>query len=212
MSFLLTRGQQIKVVSQIHRKARSMNLVVPVRDRVVTDEKFEGATVIEPKRGYYSAPIATLDFASLYPSIMMAHNLCYTTMIGIKEAKERLRPDQYVVTPHGDYFVTAETQKGILPLILEELLQARKVAKRAMAEATDPFMKAIQNGRQLVTAEIEYIVTFCLVLSSQSELPERFVLCICLLFQLFWLFCRLSKYLRTPCTGSRVEFAPAERC
>lgn len=44
-------------------------------------EDFTGATVIEPARGYYDAPIATLDFASLYPSIMMAHNLCYTTMV-----------------------------------------------------------------------------------------------------------------------------------
>jgi len=26
-------------------------------------------------------PIATLDFSSLYPSIMMAHNLCYTTLL-----------------------------------------------------------------------------------------------------------------------------------
>ena len=45
--------------------------------------------------------------------------------------------------------MTSDTQKGILPIILEELLGARKVAKRAMAAATDPFMKAIQNGRQL---------------------------------------------------------------
>lgn len=31
--------------------------------------------------GYYDKPVATLDFASLYPSIMMAHNLCYTTLV-----------------------------------------------------------------------------------------------------------------------------------
>ena len=31
--------------------------------------------------GYYTEPVATLDFASLYPSIMMAHNLCYTTLV-----------------------------------------------------------------------------------------------------------------------------------
>ena len=31
------------------------------------DDNFEGATVIEPKRGYYDKPIATLDFSSLYP-------------------------------------------------------------------------------------------------------------------------------------------------
>ena len=33
-------------------------------------------------------PIATLDFASLYPSIMMAHNLCYTTLLTKEVVKE----------------------------------------------------------------------------------------------------------------------------
>lgn len=45
------------------------------------EETYEGATVIDPKKGYYDVPIATLDFASLYPSIMMAHNLCYTSLL-----------------------------------------------------------------------------------------------------------------------------------
>ena len=42
---------------------------------------YEGATVLDPKIGFYERPVATLDFASLYPSIMMAHNLCYTTLL-----------------------------------------------------------------------------------------------------------------------------------
>ena len=42
---------------------------------------YEGATVLEAKQGFYSMPVATLDFASLYPSIMMAHNLCYSTLL-----------------------------------------------------------------------------------------------------------------------------------
>ena len=49
--------------------------------KVETGAEYEGATVIEPKKGYYDTPIATLDFSSLYPSIMMAHNLCYTTLL-----------------------------------------------------------------------------------------------------------------------------------
>jgi DNA polymerase delta subunit 1 len=66
-----------------------MHLVIPTRRVESTGEKFEGAIVIEPKRGYYTHPIATLDFASLYPSIMMAHNLCYTTLVpSIQEAKK----------------------------------------------------------------------------------------------------------------------------
>jgi hypothetical protein len=37
--------------------------------------------VLEAKAGFYEKPIATLDFASLYPSIMMAYNLCYCTLV-----------------------------------------------------------------------------------------------------------------------------------
>jgi len=56
-------------------------LVIPVDKSQATEGKYEGAVVIEPTRGYYKDPVATLDFASLYPSIMMAHNLCYSTLI-----------------------------------------------------------------------------------------------------------------------------------
>lgn len=58
-----------------------MNYYLPVIERNDTGDTYEGATVIEPLRGFYSRPIATLDFASLYPSIMIAHNLCYTTCL-----------------------------------------------------------------------------------------------------------------------------------
>jgi hypothetical protein len=40
------------------------------------DEGYEGATVIEPVKGFYDEPVATLDFASLYPSIMVRSVLC----------------------------------------------------------------------------------------------------------------------------------------
>ncbi len=52
-------------------------------------ETYEGAIVIEPLRGFYKEPIATLDFASLYPSIMIAHNLCYTTLIQNQQIRNR---------------------------------------------------------------------------------------------------------------------------
>jgi len=68
-----------------------------------TDEQYEGATVIEPKKGYYDVPIATLDFSSLYPSIMMAHNLCYTTLLD-KPTIDKLKLERdvdYIQTPNG---------------------------------------------------------------------------------------------------------------
>lgn len=77
----------------MYRKTKTMGLVVPCRRVEITGEKFEGATVIEPNRGYYTHPIATLDFASLYPSIMMAHNLCYTTLMSEWEFK-KMTPEE----------------------------------------------------------------------------------------------------------------------
>lgn len=151
-NFLLSRGQQIKFVSQLFRKALEQKLVIPNLRSEASDDQYEGATVIEPTRGYYDVPIATLDFASLYPSIMQAHNLCYTTLINDKAkiAQFGLKKDEdYIVTPNGDLFVTTKQRKGLLAQILEELLTARKQAKRELAVETDPFKKAVLNGRQL---------------------------------------------------------------
>ncbi|OAA58962.1 DNA polymerase delta catalytic subunit [Niveomyces insectorum RCEF 264] len=150
-NFLLSRGQQVKFISQLFRKALEQKLVVPNLPSQATDEQYTGATVIEPVRKFYKEPVATLDFASLYPSIMQAHNLCYTTLVndeaikafGLKEGVD------YIVTPNRDKFVTVNRRKGLLAQILEELLAARKQAKRELTQETDPFKKAVLNGRQL---------------------------------------------------------------
>lgn len=150
-NYLLARGQQVKFVSQLFRKALEQKLVIPNMRTDATDEQYEGATVIEPTRGYYDVPVATLDFASLYPSIIQAHNLCYTTLLN-KTAVEKLnlvKDEDFIVTPNGDMFATIKRRKGLLAQILEELLTARKQAKRELAVETDPFKKAVLNGRQL---------------------------------------------------------------
>lgn len=123
-------------------------------------DEYEGATVIEPNKGYYDMPIATLDFSSLYPSIMMAHNLCYTTLLNQNTiAKEELTPDQYIKTPSSNLFIKASMRKGLLPEILEHLLSARKKAKTDLKNETDPFKKKVLDGRQLalkITANSVY--------------------------------------------------------
>lgn len=149
-SYLLSRGQQIKVISQLFRKCLEDGIVIPNMKSEGADQEYEGATVIEPKRGYYDVPIATLDFSSLYPSIMMAHNLCYTTLLNQQSIKAfGLTEDDYTKTPNGDYFVKETKRKGILPTILNELLTARKKAKADLKKETDPFKRDVLNGRQL---------------------------------------------------------------
>nr|CAB3265000.1 DNA polymerase delta catalytic subunit [Phallusia mammillata] len=149
LSYLLTRGQSIKVISQLLRKTSTADLLMPVIPTSNNDE-FTGATVIEPIKGYYNMPIATLDFSSLYPSIMQAHNLCYTTLL-MKNCKERekLDPTDYIKTPSGDHFVKSSVRKGLLPEILESLLTARRSAKAMMKVETDPFKRSVLDGRQL---------------------------------------------------------------
>ncbi|XP_011099704.1 DNA polymerase delta catalytic subunit [Sesamum indicum] len=151
ISFLLSRGQSIKVLSQLLRKAKQKNLVIPnVKQAGSEQGTYEGATVLEARAGFYEKPIATLDFASLYPSIMMAYNLCYCTLVTPEDARKlNLPPECVNKTPSGETFVKSNLQKGILPEILEELLAARKRAKADLKEAKDPLEKAVLDGRQL---------------------------------------------------------------
>jgi len=58
-------------------------------------------------------------------------------------------PEDLLRSPCGDTFVRARRAKGILPEVLEELLAARKRAKADLKAATDPFRKAVLDGRQL---------------------------------------------------------------
>uniref|UniRef100_A0A8C3FF54 DNA polymerase delta catalytic subunit n=1 Tax=Chrysemys picta bellii TaxID=8478 RepID=A0A8C3FF54_CHRPI len=182
LGYLLSRGQQVKVVSQLLRQAMKQDLVMPVV-KSEGGEDYAGATVIEPQKGYYDVPIATLDFSSLYPSIMMAHNLCYTTLLQ-QGAPERygLSPEEFIRTPTGDLFVKASVRKGLLPEILENLLAARKRAKAELQRETDPFTRQVLDGRQLalkVSANSVYGFTGaqvgklpCLEISQVSWAPS----------------------------------------
>ncbi|CAG8602463.1 12440_t:CDS:10 [Funneliformis mosseae] len=151
-NYLLVRGQQIKVISQLYRKAFEQDLVIPALKSEGSDDQYEGATVIEPERGFYNVPIATLDFSSLYPSIMIAHNLCYTTLLDNRDIENLgFKSDvDYTMTPYNNAkFVKVHHRKGLLPTILEDLLSARKKAKADLKKETDPFKKAVLDGRQL---------------------------------------------------------------
>ncbi|KIL65558.1 hypothetical protein M378DRAFT_161875 [Amanita muscaria Koide BX008] len=150
-NFLLSRGQSIKVLSQLYRRANEEGYLVPSFKGEGSDEAYEGATVIEPKRGYFDVPIATLDFSSLYPSIMMAHNLCYTTLLerSTIDRLELVKDVDYIQTPNNDLFVKPTKRKGLLPAILEDLISARKRAKADLKKETDPFKRAVLDGRQL---------------------------------------------------------------
>lgn len=117
------------------------------------DKGYEGATVLEPEIGFYDVPIATLDFASLYPSIMIANNMCYTTHVPkhrVEEMKAKFGEDKVKLLPNGEHFLCASVRKGILPQILIALLGERKrVRESAAKEGLDEMTKMVLNGHQL---------------------------------------------------------------
>lgn len=49
----------------------------------------------------------------------------------------------------ADLFVTSARRRGLLPIILEDLLSARKRARAELKNEKDPFKRAVLDGRQL---------------------------------------------------------------
>ena len=148
--FLVERGQQIKVFSQLTKKARELGFMVPtIRYGSLPEEPYEGATVLEAQKGAYYTPITALDFEALYPSIMMAHNLCYSSYVMDERKYGNIPGIEYETFNIGDRtYKFAQDVPSLLPAILSELKQFRKQAKRDMAAATG-FMKEVYNGKQL---------------------------------------------------------------
>ena len=150
LSFLVERGQQIKVFSQLSKKARELGYMVPtIKYGSLPEEQYEGATVLEAQKGAYYTPITALDFEALYPSIMMAHNLCYSTYVMDERRYGNIPGITYETFNIGNKtYKFAQDVPSLLPAILMELKQFRKKAKRDMAAATG-YMKEVYNGKQL---------------------------------------------------------------
>lgn len=127
-----------------------------------------GGLVAVPKVGLYDY-VFTLDFASLYPSIIISFWLCYTTLLssvaasmsfeelakafpnGIKKPEDirHVRCDQEDGTYRYKFVKTADP---LLPKILMGLLARRSAAKKAMGEAEkmgDTVLEVLLNIKQL---------------------------------------------------------------
>ena len=150
LSFLSERGQQIKVFSQMAYKARELNFIIPTFRRPPdgaggADDGYQGATVLEAQTGAYYGPITALDFASLYPSIMCAHNLCYSTLVMDPKYDNLPGVEYETYGPHK----FAQGVVSLLPTILTDLKTFRKKAKKLMALNEGTPLEAIYNGQQL---------------------------------------------------------------
>jgi DNA polymerase elongation subunit (family B) len=86
MSFLVMRGQGIKLYSFLSKRCREMGVLMPDMDKVRGNEGFEGAVVLPPKCGLYlNEPVAVVDYSSLYPSSIISENLSHDSKVWTKE-------------------------------------------------------------------------------------------------------------------------------
>lgn len=159
--YLIEKGQQIKVFSQLVKRTRKAGFLIPHLKYTKNDTaKFKGAYVLDPVVGAHFDPVATLDFASLYPTIMMAHNFCYSSIVldkqylGLEAAGVEYHRVKWKETNEDnqsyffDYSFVQNTET-VIPKLLSDLYKSRKMVKKLMAKETDPFKKSVLNGRQL---------------------------------------------------------------
>lgn len=145
---IVTRGKQIQVFHSLVLRCHAENRVLdlPTLHRKEED-KYEGGAVHDAVRGFYAdfmdkalsilifSVVATLDFASLYPSIMRTFNLCYTTLLiqsaALHELMRKALNQETLFMSEALQCFTQEVT-GVLPQANKEWAEKRKAIKRRM--------------------------------------------------------------------------------
>lgn len=167
---VFSRGSQFKVESFMFRIAKPENfiLVSPSRKQVGGQNALECLPlVMEPQSAFYNSPLLVLDFQSLYPSIMIAYNFCYSTCLGrivnwrgqnkmgFADFKRQPRlmelvKDHINISPNGMMYVRPEMRKSLLAKMLGEILETRVMVKSGMkVDKQDKTLQQLLNNRQL---------------------------------------------------------------
>ncbi|KAH9205962.1 hypothetical protein DL95DRAFT_439016 [Leptodontidium sp. 2 PMI_412] len=167
---VFSRGSQFKVESLMFRIAKPENflLVSPSRKQVGGQNALECLPlVMEPQSAFYTSPLLVLDFQSLYPSVMIAYNYCYSTFLGrvvnwrgtnkmgFTEYKRQQRllellKDHVNIAPNGIMYTKPEIRKSLLAKMLGEILETRVMVKSGMkVDKDDKALQRLLNNRQL---------------------------------------------------------------
>ena len=160
LTYIVGRGQQIKCMSLILNRTHGEFVCnyTPAPKKFMEDGKqvqnegYKGASVIDAKKGFYEKdPVVTMDFASLYPSIMRLKQLCYTTIV--RDDKYRnlegvVYEDHQVSDGVCATFAHRSGSKSILCELEEVLGEERKATKKLMKSEKDPFAYSLLDSRQ----------------------------------------------------------------
>ncbi|KAI1825042.1 DNA polymerase family B [Xylaria intraflava] len=167
---VFSRGSQFKVESIMFRIAKPENfiLISPSRKQVGMQNALECLPlVMEPQSAFYNSPLVVLDFQSLYPSVMIAYNYCYSTFLGrivnwrgtnkmgFTEYRRQTRllellKDYINIAPNGIMYCKAEIRKSLLAKMLTEILETRVMVKSGMKQdKDDKTLQRLLNNRQL---------------------------------------------------------------
>ncbi len=120
------------------READKRKVAVPLAGSYKEDdEQIEGAYVHELNQGLYQW-VCVLDFKSMYPSIVISKNICFTT----------IDDNGTIISPSGAKFLSKDKKEGILPSILVNLMKERDETKKKMKEAKTPEEKQYYDGLQ----------------------------------------------------------------
>ncbi len=125
------------VDSILIREADERNIGVPLTSHTGKSSKIKGGYVHSIEPGLYHW-VSVLDFKSMYPSIIMENNICFTT----------LSDQGSIESPTGAKFLAPEQKEGILPEILKDLMEERDLVKNKMREADKKKEKEYYSGLQ----------------------------------------------------------------
>jgi DNA polymerase elongation subunit (family B) len=109
-----------------------------------------GGFVYEPVMGIHDA-VGEVDFASMYPSLMVQNNISVETVLC------PCCPDSRLRIPELNYNI-CEKREGIVPKALKIILKKRLRYKELREETQDPKLKEIYDRRQ---AALKWILVTC---------------------------------------------------
>lgn len=110
---------------------------LPTRDFSKESKRYKGAAVLEPNKGFHKNVI-TLDFKSLYPSIIRTFNICQTTID---------KGEDVCLGDNKEWQFSLE-RDGVSKIFLRDLTVLRNEAKKKMLEESDKNKRRVLDLQQ----------------------------------------------------------------